>query len=436
MRDTITTGRLAARIAVVVLLSHPLGCRSRADGTATVEFWAMGREGEVVQQLVPGFEAREPGVRVRVQQIPWSAAHEKLLTAFAGGTLPDVLQLGSTWVAEFVALGALEPLDDLAGGSSGGAPADFFAGALETGVVDGRTWALPWYVDTRLLFYRSDLLREAGYASVPRDWPGWQAAMERVRAAGGKGTFAILLPLREWETPVILAMQLGAPLLVDDDERGDFQSDAFRSAFSFYLDLFRSGLAPASGEAQAANLYQGLAEGLFSFVVSGPWNLRELPSRLPPRLGGAWDTAAMPAPSGAEWPGVSLAGGASLAVVRGSPRTRSARRWIEYLCEPAQQLALFRLAGNLPSRRSAWIAGGLESDRRAAAFWTQLEHARPAPRIPEWERIAARIGQHAEAAIRGEETAPEALAALDADADRILEKRRWMRARSRAGERP
>ena len=49
---------------------------------------------------------------MRVQQIPWTAAHEKLLTAFAGDATPDVCQLGNTWIPEFAALDALEPLDD------------------------------------------------------------------------------------------------------------------------------------------------------------------------------------------------------------------------------------------------------------------------------------------------------------------------------------
>ena len=64
-----------------------------------------------------------------------------------------------------------------------------------------------------------------------------------------------------------------------------------------------------------------------------------------------------------------------------------------------------------------------------AAFRTQLEHVRATPRIPEWERIATKITQWADAAVRGERTLDESLAALDDDVDAILEKRRWLRAR-------
>ena len=71
----------------------------------------MGREGEVVSQLIPAFEKEHPGIKVEVQQIPWSAAHEKLLTAYVGDATPDIAMLGNTWVPEFSAVDALEPLD-------------------------------------------------------------------------------------------------------------------------------------------------------------------------------------------------------------------------------------------------------------------------------------------------------------------------------------
>ena len=80
-------------------------CASQGtDGEVTLRFWGMGREGEVVQELARGFERDNPGIRVRVQQIPWTAAHEKLLTAHVGDATPDIAQLGNTWIAEFAAL--------------------------------------------------------------------------------------------------------------------------------------------------------------------------------------------------------------------------------------------------------------------------------------------------------------------------------------------
>ena len=89
---------------------------AREPGKTQIRFWAMGREGEVVTELVRDFERENPAIEVQVQQIPWSAAHEKLLTAHVGGSTPDLAQLGNTWVSEFAALHALEPLDALGRG--------------------------------------------------------------------------------------------------------------------------------------------------------------------------------------------------------------------------------------------------------------------------------------------------------------------------------
>ena len=387
-----------------------------------LRFWAMGREGEVVQQLLPAFEQAHPGVRVRVQQIPWSAAHEKLLTAFVGGSMPDVFQAGTTWMPELVALGAVRSLPTETDG-------DEFAGIAAANRIDGRTWAAPWYVDTRLLFYRSDRLRAAGWDAPPPDWTGWERALDGLKQLAGSDRYALLLPLDEWQTPVSFAFQRGARLLRGDDEWGDFQSDAFRSAFKFYLSFFQRRLAPA-GEGQIANIYQDFAGGFFSVFITGPWNLGELTARLPAELQESWATAPMPG-DGSDAPGVSIAGGASLAIAAETPHADAARDLVAFLTTAEQQLAFYRLSGDLPARPSAWTAGRLTDDPRVAAFWRQLQYVAPPPRIPEWERIAAAIGRAAEAAVRGDRTADDALAQLDREVDDILTKRRWMLERKR-----
>jgi multiple sugar transport system substrate-binding protein len=402
-----------------------VGCARAPDARTVIEFWAMGREGEVVQALVPEFERRHPDLRVRIQQIPWSAAHEKLLTAYVGGAMPDVFQAGNTWLPELAALGAIEPLDARIASSAVVAPGDYFPGILATNVIDTATWGVPWYVDTRVLFYRRDLLAAAGHPEPPRSWSAWRDAMVRLKARAGPDAYAILLPFQEWQPLVILALQQGAAILRDGDRFGDFRSPAFRAAFDFYLDLFRQGLAPARGAAAAANLYQEFARGHFALYVTGPWNIGEFGRRLPPPVRTQWATAPMPSP-GPDYPGVSLAGGASLALHRGSRRLEAAWRLVEYLSEPARQLEFHRLTGDLPARMSAWAAGGLDARGHTRAFWLQLQHVRSTPKIPEWERIAGAITRYVEAAVRGGTTADGILGALDREVDRLLEKRRWL----------
>ena len=419
-------GKLGA-FALILMLA---GCRSGASPSTVVEFWAMGREGEVVQRLVPEFERRAPGIRVRVQQIPWSAAHEKLLTAYVGGVMPDIFQVGNTWIPEFAALEALEPLNARMAGSAAVVAPDYFPGILDANVIDGTTYGAPWYVDTRLLFYRTDILQQVGYLEPPETWEQWLDVMLRIKQRG-TNQYAIFVPTSEWQTPVILAFQLAASLLRDHDQYGNFGSPPFRTAFQFYVDWFRHGLVPRNGEAQIANLYQDFANAYFALYISGPWNIGEFTDRLPASVADRWSTAPLPGPDDSH-PGVSIAGGASLAICRTSPRKDAAWRWIEYLSAPAQQIEFYRLTGDLPPRQSAWSDRTLADNRYAQAFWKQLQHVRPTPKIPEWERIANTIVEYADAAIRGTLTVDAALAALDRDVDAILEKRRWLLRRSHA----
>ena len=377
--------------------------------------------------LAREFERLNPGTRVRVQQIPFSAAHEKLLTAYVGGALPDVAQLGNTWVAEFAAVNALLPLDSLLARDSVAMPrSDYFPGVLATNVVDGVLYGVPWYVDTRVLFYRSDLLRAAGMARPPTTWSEWRDALVRLRAQQPKGAFPVLLPLDEWAQPLIFGLQGGATLLDERGVHGAFRDPRFRRGFEFYVGLFRDGLAPPLANTQISNVYQEFAAGRVAMYVTGPWNVGQFKARLPDSLQNAWATAPLPGPDSL---GASFAGGSSLVVMRDSPRAALGWRFVQFLSEPARQARFFELTGDLPARRSAWETPALANDVHLAAFREQLGRVLPSPPVPEWELIATRMAAAAERAARGRETVDQALAGLDAEVDNILEKRRWMQSR-------
>jgi multiple sugar transport system substrate-binding protein len=97
------------------------------------------------------------------------------------------------------------------------------------------------------------------------------------------------------------------------------------------------------------------------------------------------------------------------------------------------QVRFHALTGDLPPRRSPWLAPGLADDPYAKAFRDQLERAKPTPKVPEWERIATEIRLVAEEMVNGRLTVDEAAVEMDRRADAILEKRRWMLAH-RQGE--
>lgn len=422
--------RCAALVSILVSCLL-VSCAGSSDesGPIVLELWAMGREGEVVTELIPEFERTHPGIRVEVQQIPWTAAHEKLLTAFVGEATPDVAQLGNTWIPEFAALGALQALEPAVAGSAIVQPDDYFPGIWETNVVDGKLYGVPWYVDTRLLFYRRDLLAEVGFPEPPRSWSEWMEMLVAIKKRVGPDHYAILLPLNEFEPLLALALQQDEPLLREDGRWGNFRGAGFRRALAFYLEMFRRDLAPPATNTQIANVWNEFGRGYFSFYISGPWYIGEFKRRLPPEQQETWMTAPLPGPDG---PGASTAGGASLVVFSASRRKAAAWQLIEYLSRTDVQRRFYALTGNLPPRRSTWQDEDLASDVHARAFRDQLERAQPAPKVPEWERIATEMRIVAEQAVHDGLSIDAAVAELDARADRILEKRRWILARRSA----
>jgi len=426
-------GRFQRRLAprgcfVLASLLAVVSCEPADREITTVRFWAMGREGEVVQELVRDFERENPEIKVEVQQIPWSAAHEKLLTAHVGHATPDVAQLGNTWIAEFEALRALEPLGPWVARSSTVTPEGFFPGIWATNVVDGEPYGVPWYVDTRLIFYRKDILASAGYQTVPDSWDEWLAAMRAIKRRVGPDRFAILLPLNEWTQPMILGLQAGSPLLRNGGTRGAFGGPEFRRAFAFYVDLYREGLAPPLSNTEVANLYQEFERGYFAMYITGPWNLGEFRRRLRPELQDAWGTAPLPGPTGAA-SGLSMAGGSSLVLFRDSKRKPAAWRLVEFLSRPDQQARFYHLCGDLPARQEAWRDTALAADEEMRAFQIQLGRVAPWPMVPEWEEIAIRLQDETERAVRGRTPPDSALGELDRSVDRMLEKRRWLLSR-------
>ncbi|MGH7717556.1 MAG: extracellular solute-binding protein, partial [Gemmatimonadaceae bacterium] len=284
----------------------------------------------------------------------------------------------------------------------------------------------PWYVDTRVLFYRTDLLADAGYDEVPATWQGWREAMTQLAERMGDGSYPLLMPTNEWAPLVSLGLQTGAELLRDGGRYGAFRDPQFRRAFEFYVSLYRDSLASAVGNNEVSNLYQEFARGRIAMYITGPWNIGEFSRRLPPEVSGRWSTAPLPGPEG---PGVSMAGGSSLVVFRASDHKAEAWRLIEFLSRPEQQVRFYELTGDLPARRAAWRDPALSGNRYAQAFRDQLERVRPLPAVPEIEQVVTKVFEYGDQVARGRRTIDQALAALDRDVDRLLEKRRWLLAR-------
>ena len=412
-------GLALAGLALSGAAVTPAACVKKRE---PLRVWAMGVEGEALNAIAGDFEAQNPAIPVRVQTLPWGAAHEKLLTAFAADNLPDVVALGNTWVPEFAALGALEPLNSRLAHSQidfGG----YFDGARRSVTLDGQVLGVPWYVDTRLLFYRKDLLRKAGFDKPAETWAGWDAQLAALSGERRGGKYGLLMPFAEYEPLVAFCLQAEEPILIDSDTRGGFRQRSVRDSFAYAASLYQRGFADRLTHSEVTDVYSSFARGDFAFIITGPWNLAEFARRLPANLQDQWATAPLPGPKGA---GVSSAGGVSMCIPKASKAKDKAFRFIEYLCDPHRQAGFYKTTSDLPADQSAWPLTGLMQDSRSRTFFDQLNRTRPPPQVPEWERIANEMVATLERVVRGISTLDAALKGLDEFAWTILAKRRAM----------
>lgn len=413
-------------LAVIPFLFLCLNCGGKKSEGIVIDFWGMGVEGEKVDSLMAEFEKQNPDIKVKVQKIPWTAAHEKLITSYASETMPDVFQLGNTWIPEFEALNSIEPLNGMINKSSIVKPDNYFAGIWETNVLDSIIYGVPWYVDTRVLFYRSDILKKAGYDNPPKTWQElYDLSMKIKKLNNNDRQFSFFLPVNEWAPFIIFGLQANSTLLKNKNQYGAFSGKEFKKAYNYLMQYYANGLAP-KGMSEVSNIYQAFAEGYFAMFISGPWNVVEMKNRFPKNMQDKWMVAALPAPDN-NYPGVSLAGGSSLVIAKSSKNKEAAWKLIEFLSTKKTQVDFYKSVADLPAVKEAWNDSVFVSDKYMKAFYVQLQRTVPTPKVPEWEQIViSKIQIMTEQTANKSMSVDDALKKLDNDVDKILEKRRWI----------
>jgi multiple sugar transport system substrate-binding protein len=372
----------------------------------------MSYEGDYSPMLMPGFTAAT-GIPVDVQSLPATASHEKLLTAQAGGAMPDVLMLYSGWVQEFATIGAIASIQTPA------LVADLFPGVLDDTKVVGRDYAVPWSVAPQVQFFRRDILAKAGYAEPAQDWDGWLRmghAIKRQRP----DDFVFMLLLNWPDMLITMLSQTGATMLRDRDTRGNFQTPEARTAFTYYARIFAEGLAPKALSTEIQDPVAAFAQGYFAIWPSGPTTLLDLHRRAADIPSQQWGTARLAGPHGV---GAVSGLSTSLCVSASTPRPTEAWALVRHLSSPASELRYQTMIGNLPARLSAWSSPQLRAPI-LAPFKEQMRFPATAPKVIEWERIKLEIQFAAERVVRGVQTIAEALASLDMRVDQLLAKRR------------
>jgi multiple sugar transport system substrate-binding protein len=353
-------------LSCVYVLFVCAGCARTDPHVLTFAGSAVGREGEAIRSLLDRFQKLHPDIRVDVQSTPDAADHRHQLYVQwlnARAADPDVLQLDVVWAPEFAAAGWVLPLDRFQP-----QVADFFPATLTANRWNGALYALPWFVDVGMLYWRTDVMTHA---------PADLDEMRRIAARAMREdeiAFGLLWQGARYEGLVTVFLeQLGAfgGAIIDDDGRVAVDSDRAVDALTFMRDsIYVDHIVPASvltwQEEQTRLAFQN---GQAVFMRNWPYAYALLHDPSDSRVAGRFGIAPMPAAPGGS-PTAAL-GGSVLAINANSGDADAAYQLIEFLLEPAQLLDRARIAGQYPPRPTMYA-----SQELAAALRIELSDAR------------------------------------------------------------
>jgi multiple sugar transport system substrate-binding protein len=374
--------------------------------SGSIEVWGMGAEGEAMSVLADEFMDEYPDVTVNVTPVAWDIAHERLVTSVAGGQTPDVTQLGTTWMGEFAQIGVLDPTPDSFDENA------YYEGAWGSTVVDGVSYGVPWYVETRVLYYRTDLAEEAGWSEPPADWDELKQMASDLQEAGAQHGISLGLGVGSWQQYLPFAWSNGGEM-VDDDYQFTLDDPANVEALEYYASFFDEGLTEAQPE--GFDITPAFIQGTFPMFFSGPWHLALIEETGGEDFADQWTVATMPTRDSA----TSFVGGSNLVVFGDTPNRDAAWAFLDFVSRPEIQSLWYQEVGALPAVQEAWESGELAEDEHLSLFGEQLEDAQAPPAIPTWEEVAAAIDDQIERAAVGGVPPEEAAVTMQSNAESI-----------------
>jgi len=410
---------LSAALSCVAATSCSERARARRlDTRLVVKYQPLG-EARAFQRLLEAFEAAHPGVEVVAETLPNQSdlAHQLFLTALEGGSQDfDLFVVDTVWVAEFARAGWLADLSSLL--SPEAVRREFLAGPAEAVVVEEKTFAIPWYGDVGILFFRRDLIDQA-----PRTYAELIESADRVRRERS-GIEGFVWQGRQYQGLICNVYEAiwghgGAAM---QGERVLLDSVEARAALAHLRALLERGTSPRSvasaAEEEARRVFQ---DGRAVFMRNWPYAWAEAQrDRSPVR--GKIGIAPLPSLHGVM--GHGALGGYELAVnarVLG-PKRDLAFALAMHLTSPEANLALALGYGRSPARRSTYDDPRLLAGAPLLAkLLPMFEEARSRPKTPYYAMISDALEGEFSAAVTGIRTPEKALKRAQALVDHIVD---------------
>jgi len=415
---------MTRRPARAVLLGLPVllltlivgGCGERATSGAPVTLVFKHAKilgpADPVPGLLRRFEALHPGVRVQSEALTWSSdeQHQFYVINLEGGSPPfDVMMLDVIWVPEFARAGWILDLTNFVPPAERDA---HFPTAIEPALREGRLWALPWFMNVGLLYYRTDLLAKYGFRP-PETHDELIRQVRRIREGERDPRLdGFLWQGKQYEggmVNVLEALWANGARLLDDAGRPFPEPDRARESLAFLRGLIESGVSPGWVTAGDEELTRRpFGDGRAIFLRSWPYalDLFELPAS-PVR--GKVGVAPLPRlPHGEA--GAGSTGGAHLAV---SARTRHralAVELVRFLTSDAAQRAMTESAALRPSRPSLYRDATLVArDPSLPALLELMRRGRPRPITPYYLMLSTTLQPEFSAVLVGRKSPERAM---------------------------
>ena len=375
------------RFIIVILL---LAACSRPQGDShTIQFWQFWSDIDtkpVIEQLVKEFESENPEIKVKVTDLTWANGHEKIVISFAAHQPPDIVELGSDWIAEFAA-------NELLADVSPSTPESYLYPARWNDTI----YAYPWMLDSRYIFYNLDLFKKANHP-LPRNWDELLSGCRAIDSLGddifGFGANSAERH-RLYKKFLPFLWSNGGQVLTTDGSESALAEPQAIDAMKYYLSLCNCGLIESQ-----RRLEEYFRDGKIGVIVSGGWLLQRL-KKTPPNF--AFEIAPFMTPSGDT--GTSFFGGEYLSIYKDSPRKAEAIKLAEFLSRKENAQRLCDAAGfGFPPYGDL-----VSSDSNVVAEIAQLRHSLSNPPTPIWVDIEQDIEDAIEAAMYGHGTAEQIL---------------------------
>jgi len=390
-------------------------------GESAVEsltFWHYwdGLNGEVITELADRYST-ETGVAVEPAFFGYGDLLTKLQTSAGGGEKPDLAVADLVWMPALARSGTVVALDDFIAASDVDAD-DFYPELLDINRYDGGLYGLPVSTNNLELFYNKELFEAAGLdpEAPPTNWDELsEAAGACADPSAGRTGMELFTEPGEgltWQFQVYL-WQAGGEFLNEDLTAAAFNSPEGEAALQYWIDLIDSG---GSGVAPWGQFGQGAA----CMVMDGSWMVGIWSAEPPFEFG----TASMPYPADGTM-ATNMGGEQGFVMAEDPAAQQAAFDFLAWLTSPEIQVEWDQRTGFMPVRASvaedpAYLEHIETTEPRYLPFVENQQFARSRPAVPEYSELSDVFSRELEAALLGEATAAEALAAAETAVNSIL----------------